>query len=252
MKSAARKDLIIQLLKQRDSVSVNELLRQLPVSPATVRRDLSDLKAAGRIVKTYGKISLADVRRVLPFSQREMQHSAEKLAIAKAAAKLVCEGDTVIIDSGTTASAFAEQLRGFTRLSVITNALSVAALFNGTAVTTYVCGGMVDDMALIDSDATAYFASRQVDKAFVAATGIRGEEGLTVSSSLQLPVKRKMIESAKKVYALFDASKFDFLGISLFADFSELTGIVTDKPIANPKLRRRLEELGVDVIVADV
>ncbi len=85
---------------------------------------------------------------------------------------------------------------------------------------------MMDDMALVDSDALAYFTNRRVKKAFMGATGVRGIEGLTVSSSYQYAVKRKMLESAEEKYVLLDSSKFNFMGITLFADFNELTGII--------------------------
>ena len=252
MKSDDRQKAILELLGTRDYVLVRDLLAALPASPATIRRDLVEMEQSGFIRKARGKIFLQAPNKAPAFDLRGLLRDKEKDAIGRAAAGLVNEGDSLIIDSGTTTLAFAGYLRSFRRLSVVTNSIPVAYAFNDTSVTTFLCGGMVQDMSLIDSDALAYFSTRRVNKAFLGATGVRGEEGLTVSSTYQHEVKRKMMESASEVYALIDSSKFDFMGISLFTDFSELTGVVTSRPIANPRLLERFDKLKLKVVYADM
>ena len=105
-------------------------------------------------------------------------------------------------------------------------------------------------MALIDDDAVNYFATRRVRKAFLGTSGVEGDVGLTAVSPFQSSVK-KMLESTSEVYALLDSSKFSIMGINLFADFSELTGIITSKPIKNQHLLERLDKLNVKVIYAE-
>lgn len=251
MKSAERQKMILELLADREFLHTNDLIDAVPSSPATVRRDLAALEQDGKIRKARGKIFLQTPNRVPSFDLRGLLHDEEKNAIGRAAAALVSEGDSIIIDSGTTALAFANNLRHFQRLSVVTNSIPVAYAFNGTSVKTFMCGGMVNDMCLVDEDAAAYFSGRKVNKAFLGATGVRGEEGLTISSSFQYQIKRRMMASAEHVYALVDSSKFDFLGITVVADFSELAGLVTSKPIRNPRLAARLAELGVKVVYAE-
>ncbi len=241
---------ILDILMRQDFLYVRDIIAQLPASPATIRRDLVAMEQAGLIRKARGKIFFQAPNKAPAFDLRGLLHDREKNAIGKAAAHLVGEGDSIVIDSGTTTLAFAGHLRHFKRLSVITNSIPVAYVFNGTSVTTFVCGGMVHDMALIDEDALAYFSARRVNKAFLGATGVRGEEGLTVSTSYQYAVKRKMLESAEERYALIDSSKFEFMGISLFVDFSELTGIITSKPIQNERLLERLAKLNLRIIYA--
>lgn len=175
----------------------------------------------------------------------------EKKRIAQAAAALVRDGDTIIIDAGTTTQALANALRDRQRLSVITNSIPVAYIFNGTAVHVFFCGGMLEDMAVVDDDAIQFLAAHQVDKAFISATGIRGTQGLTTTSLFQFAVKRQMIKSAQEIYALLVESKFHATGVNLFADFRELTGIVTSKPVTNPDLLERLEQEHVQVISTD-
>lgn len=250
MKSDDRQKMILDLLADREYCSTNELIELVPSSPATIRRDLVVMEQGGLIRKARGRIFLQTPSRVPSFDLRGLLHDKEKDAIGRAAAALVNEGDSIIIDSGTTALALANHLRHFKRLSVVTNSIPVAYTFNGTGVKTFVCGGMVSDMALIDDDAIAYFASRKVNKVFLGATGVRGEEGLTISTSFQYQVKRRMMASGEEVYAIIDSSKFDSLGITVVADFRELTGLVTSRPIKNERLLARLGELGVKVVYA--
>ena len=110
---------------------------------------------------------------------------------------------------------------------------------------------LLEDMAVVDNDAIQFLAAHQVDKAFVSATGIRGTQGLTTPSLFQFAVKRQIIKSAQEVYALLVESKFHATGVNLFADFRELTGIVTSKPVTNPDLLERLEQEHVQVITTD-
>jgi len=110
---------------------------------------------------------------------------------------------------------------------------------------------MLEDMAVVDDDAIQFLAAHQVDKAFISATGIRGTQGLTTTSLFQFAVKRQMIKSAQEIYALLVESKFHATGVNLFADFRELTGIVTSKPVTNSDLLERLEQEHVQVISTD-
>ncbi len=250
-RSDERQRSILDILTHQDYLYVRDIIAKQSSSPATIRRDLVAMEQAGLIRKARGKIFFQAPNKAPAFDLRGLLHDREKSSIGKAAAALVEEGDSIIIDSGTTTLAFAGHLRHFKRLSVITNSIPVAYVFNGTNVTTFVCGGMVHDMALIDDDALAYFSNRRVNKAFLGATGVRSEEGLTVSTSYQYAVKRKMLESADEVYALIDSSKFDFMGISLFVDFKELTGLITSRPITNQRLLDRLAKLNLKIIYAD-
>jgi DeoR/GlpR family transcriptional regulator of sugar metabolism len=246
-----RQEQILAAMRLSGSISVNELIEMLPASPATVRRDITALAANGKIRKDRGRIFLEGNPQVPAFELRGEMYGDEKKRIAQAAAALVRDGDTIIIDAGTTTQALANALRDRQRLCVITNSIPVAYIFNGTAVHVFFCGGMLEDMAVVDNDAIQFLAAHQVDKAFVSATGIRGTQGLTTTSLFQFAVKRQIIKSAQEVYALLVESKFHATGVNLFADFRELTGIVTSKPVTNPDLLERLEQEHVQIITTD-
>lgn len=251
MKSQDRQIKILEAVQKADSISVKELLEMLPVSPATVRRDLVALEKAGKIRKARGKVFLEDICRVPSYETRDSIHSEEKKRIGRKAAELVRDGDSIIIDAGTTPLALAENLRDRRHLSVITNSIPAAYTFNETSVNVFLCGGMLEDLALVDDDAVNFIAAHQVDKAFIGASGVRGIVGLTVVSPFQYALKRQMIQSAQEVYALLDESKFHIMGVNLFADFRELTGIITSKPITDEKLLERLHHENVKIIYAE-
>ena len=251
MKGLERQQIILDALNTRSSIDVKELLETIPASPATVRRDLTELETLGKIRKARGRIYPVSTRNLLAFELRNTVRDEEKRRIGKAAAQLVHEGDTIILDAGTTLLAMAENLRGFQRLTVITNSIPIAYSLNTTAVNVFLTGGFLDDMSLVGEDAIQFIEQHPVEKAFIGASSIRSNVGLTVTSPLQLPVKRQMVASAKEVYALLDESKFHSMGVSLFANFGELTGLVTSRPIKNPELLKRLEDEHVQVICTD-
>lgn len=242
----------MDLLEKNNVVRTRDIIAMIPSSPATLRRDLVAMEREGVIRKARGRVFPQEPNRAPPYAMRGLLRDAEKDAIGKAAAALVEEGDSIILDAGTTTLAMAEHLRHFKRLSIITNSIPVPSVFHETSVSVFVCGGMVEDMALVDDDAVAYFAARRANKAFFGATGVWGAEGLSVFSSYQRAVKRRMLASAEKAYVLMDSSKFNYRGITKFADFSELTGIVTSRPVDDPELLERIDSLGIDIIYADM
>lgn len=251
MRSEERQKQIMDLLARQKFMRTKDIIASVDSSPATVRRDLVAMERDGLVRKARGKVFPQEPDKAPTYDLRGLLHDAEKNAIGKAAAALVEEGDSIILDSGTTILAMAGHLRDFKRLSVITNSIPVAYMFHETDVRTFLCGGMLADMALVDDDAIAYFAARRVNKVFFGATGVWGCEGLTVFSSHQHAVKRQMLASAAEAYALIDSSKFDVLGITMFANFSELDGVITSRPLKDGKLAERLESLGTRVVYAD-
>lgn len=251
MKGLERQQIILETLSTRSSIEVKELLATIPASPATIRRDLTELETAGKIRKARGRIFSVNGRKLPAFEFRNTMHDEEKKRIGRAAVELINDGDTIILDSGTTIQAMAENLRNFQKLTVITNSISIAYILNGTSVNVFLTGGFLDDMGLVGEDAAQFIEKHPVEKAFISASSTRGTVGLTVISPLQLPIKRQMVTSAKEVYALLDESKFHSMGVSLFADFKDLTGLITSKPITDPDLLKRLEEEHVRVIYAE-
>lgn len=249
----ARQKQILQIIAQRGSIGVNELIAQFPKTPATIRKDLSSLEQDGYIKRTRGVAHIVKENSLLPSQTREDLHKSEKRVIAELAAKEVQPGDVVILDSGSTVHALSLVIGDIPNLTVITNSVPIAQTFGGKSSTLIVCGGIRQpiQMATVGPETERYLSNIEVDKAFIGATGVRGFVGLTAISPLQCTVKQLMIKAAKKVYALLDSSKFNTISLNVFAGFEDIDYIITDKPIQNEELAQVLTEKNVTVICPD-
>lgn len=234
---------------------VSELLQMFPATPATIRRDLSKLEKEGKIIRSWGRVRVSDNETtILPIMQRVNIHSAEKNMIGKAAASLVENNQSIILDSGTTCVALAQQLVGINNLTIITNSLPIPYIFaNKNNIEVRVSGGILlgAHMSLIGPDAEKYFEGIQVDICFIGASGVRSGSGFTTGSPFEGSIKRCMMKSAKKVVALVDASKFEISSIIEFARFEEINTLITTHPLSDKNSLRKLEERGVTIIFAN-
>ena len=247
-----RRKAIIDFLQQKHECDVNEIIAQFDVTPATIRRDLSHLEQAGSITRTHGAVQLVGSPAVPGFITRDTLFSQEKLAIAEAASQLVHSGDSVILDSGTTANAVAQRLVGRQDISLITNSLAILLSLKAPAQNLILTGGVLDyeNLALIGPDAEAAFEHISASILFLGTTGVRGCDGMTAISPFQASIKRKMISCARRRILVVDSSKFNASGMILFASFSDIDTVVTSYPIQDPALRQTLDRKGIEVIAA--
>lgn len=248
MNMEERRQAILHLIMEHSPIAVSELLLQVDESPATVRRDLSFLEDNGIITRTHGY-----ARYVEPEIVHKIVISDEKVAIAKRAAALVDENDTILLDSGASTLALAQQLANRTDLTILTNSLSVANALSNSNVTVHMTGGYLSgrEEALLGPEAENYIRRINVPKLFLSTTGIRGEEGLTCVTPFQANIKRSFIRVAQKVILLAEEAKFHTDALRIFAEFHEIDCIITSAPIADPALRDCLAKQHVEVLVAD-
>ena len=249
-----RKQQIMDILKRENTIRVQELIDELSAAPATVRRDLVDLEAGGLIFRTRGEVHVVDSDKgnVLPYGARSSFHSQAKMQIAKYAAGLVSDNMNIILDSGSTVAAFAQRLTS-KKITVVTNSLDVTYTLANSEACVISTGGMLQDkhMCFVGPDTQEFLAKIEVDVAFLGVTGVRGASGFTTSSPLQYDVKRAMIASAKKRYALFDASKFSSSHLYVFANFNDFDLIITTRPTPGSNEEAALEaiiEAGANVV----
>jgi DeoR/GlpR family transcriptional regulator of sugar metabolism len=243
-----RRQEIVKMLSLESPMQVEDIIGRLDATPATIRRDLTYLEKTGAIMRTRGAAKIVN-----PFPTRNIMFSSEKLLIAKYAASLVEDGSSIILDSGTTTLALANQLVNKKYLSVVTNSISIVNAFANTDISTTIVGGYVlhREQAVVGPDAEAYMKNIHASKLFLATTGIRIPEGLTCVSPFQASIKKAMIQSANKVILLADSSKFEASGMMQFADFKEIHCLITSKPLKDKELRKWLDNLGVEVVVVN-
>lgn len=246
-----RRRAIIDYLQYHPNCNVNQVIALFDVTPATVRRDLTYLEQEGQILRSHGSVHLKTARPVSDFTARTQSFSSEKKAIAKAAIQFVRQGDCVVVDSGTTAHAVAEEVSQIDNVVLITNSLSIATSKN-SAHEVLLSGGVVDldNLSLIGPDAEAFFKRISASVAFLGTTGIRSKIGPTVISPFFASIKRKMMACAEKKILIFDNSKISPIGMVSFAGFNEFDAIIVSQPITDEELSQSLSECKVPVIVA--
>lgn len=250
-----RKQKIADYVQSHERASVQELAQVFQVSESTVRRDLKDLEEAKQLRRTHGgAVALQQDNRELPFIEKEDYFRSQKEHIAQAAAAMIEEGDTVLLDSGSTTFYLAKLLKSFKQLTVVTNSIMVAQeLANLSHIELILTGGKLrnETLAMVGPVAERMLDMVRVDKVFLAINGLDAENGLTTPSMLEAEMKRKMIRAGKRVVLLADHSKFGRIAFARVADLSQIHHLITDAGIPAQALPE-LEEAGIEVTVVPV
>ncbi len=241
MLNEERRRAILDLLSRQGRVLVAELSRHLETSQVTIRKDLEILHAHGMIHRTHGGAlpsrggSLEDPT----LREKEKLHRQEKLRIAKSAASMVKEGQVIIFDSGTTTTAIARALRNFQNLTIITNAVNIAAELAGTAVEVILTGGTLrkNSFSLVGPIAEETLRRLSADLLFLGVDGFDVHYGLSTPNLLEAKVNRAMVEVAKRTVAVCDSSKFGRRSLSLIVPTSSLHEVITDRGAPKSDLR---------------
>ncbi len=224
---------ITRLLERHGSVDVNDLSHRLGVTPKTVREDLARLEKMGLLQRVHGGAVLRQTTNnsIYPIQERKRHNLAEKERIGRAALKYVEEGDTIILDGGSTTIALA-RLLGEKPVVVITNDMLIAMeLMNKENITLYLTGGKLRRegvFTLLGREAERTIRRYHANKLFLGVTALDFTQGLMVLSEDEAGVKRAMIDSAKEVICLADYSKFHKSAFITFATFKDLHVLITD------------------------
>ncbi len=254
MKSENRRKIILEEIEERGSVGVTELALRLNVSEMTIRRDLSYLNSKGIINRTHGGAVSAPGRSYEPpLTVRAFENLEAKRRIGKAAARLVAEGDSVAIDTGSTALEVARNLFDYRNLTVVTSSLHVAnLLFNKPGIRLILSGGILrpEEASLIGKLAEVTYESLFVDRLFLGVGAIDTKTGLTEYSWDDTLIKQAMIHSAKEVILVADATKFNRVAFARVAPLNILHRVVTDKPVEG-ELSESFKQLMIPIHVAD-
>ncbi len=232
MYAAERRRIILDAVRRDASVEVSELAERFGVSASTIRRDLNELHRADLLVRAYGGAVTPPAAREAPFAERETAHREEKERIGAHAATLVRPGETVILDGGTTCECLARHLRDIPRLTVVTFGMNIlSALTGAEQVTVIGVGGLLDHRTqmfggVLALDALAAYNLR-FDKAFIAATGVAAESGVTNYGFEEISLKRRAIDLSREIVLLADASKVGARATGFIAPLARIHRLVT-------------------------
>jgi len=247
-----RRRAILELLSHEGRVLVKDLAPRFTTSQVTIRKDLEILHSRGLLHRTHGGALPIPTGALLDPSLREKEklHRKEKQRIGAAAAKLVKEGESVILDSGTTTTAVARALREFGNLTVITNAVNIAAELAGTSIEVILTGGLLreNSFSLVGPLAEESLHRLSADIVFMGVDGFDVHFGLTTPNLLEAKVNRVMMEIAKRVVVVCDSSKFGRRSLSLIAPTSAVHQTITDNRIPKSDLVA-LQEAGIEVVM---
>ena len=228
-----RRNKILDMLAQRGSVSVTELHRRLKVSRETIRRDINTLADGNRLQKTHGgALSMESIEQ--GFAERLSVNMDGKQAIGRMAATLVPDGASLIIDSGTTTLCLAEALATRHGLLVYTNDVQVASRLAGRNENkVFILGGEVvgGEGAMLGRDTTAMLENYFADFAFIGASALSPDRGLTDYTREAAELRKLMFENARTTVVLADHGKFNKTAPVRVSDLSGLSTLITDIPL---------------------
>ncbi len=253
MSTVERRRLILEELRQNKQIYISVLNKQLGVSEVTIRKDLRYLEKKNLLIRSRGGAMMAvKVGDDLSVEERKVLNLSQKKSIAAVACSLIREGDTIIIDSGTTLMQLAKLIRNVKNLTVITNALDIAVKLGGSDTLKIIVPGGVfrhNSFSLVGVTAVENFQMFRADKYFVSADGVSAD-GLFTSNLEEGQIARMIMSHAKENIVLVDSGKFGRTGIMNFAPLSKIHTLVTDGKIPETYYQQLIKS-GIQVIIAE-
>lgn len=232
-KASSRRQIeIVDWLREKGRVTVEDLAARFGVTPQTVRRDLNDLSDSQLVVRVHGGAMVSSGVVNLAYEARKMIAGPDKKLIGEAAARLVPDHSSVFINIGTTTEEVARALNGHTGLLVITNNLHVAAeLYRNSAIEVFVTGGTVrqSDGGIVGSHAEQLIGQFRVDLAIIGTSAIDADGTLLDFDIREVQAARAIIDHARRVVLVSDSSKFARAAPVRVAHLGEIDIFVTDR-----------------------
>jgi DeoR/GlpR family transcriptional regulator of sugar metabolism len=248
-----RQEHIARIVEEHGRARVAELASQFRVSAVTIRKDLFALEAEHRLVRTHGgAITIDRSRPELSFDIRERLQSDEKLRIGVAAAALVHDGESIVMDASTTALSVARHLKargGWSQLTVLTNGLRLASELAGhPGIIVLMLGGRVrwEALSVVGQLGDGLFSRINVQKAFLGAAGFTLESGLSDATDEEAQIKRSMVAAAREVIAIVDHTKWERAAFATFCPTDQVSTVLTDEN-APAGMVAALTDRGVEV-----
>jgi DeoR/GlpR family transcriptional regulator of sugar metabolism len=251
MLTSQRKDYILKILKDQGQVIAKSLSRELGLSEDTIRRDLRELAAEGRLQRVHGG-ALPSSPAIVDFAGRQQLAPDEKLAVGRAAAKMIRPGQVVILDGGTTTLQVAAHLPMDLRATVVTHSPTIAvALVQHPNIEVVLIGGRLfkHSVVTVGAAAVAAIARIRADLYLMGVTGIHPETGLTTGDLEEAHIKRALIASAAETHVLLTAEKINAASPYLIAPLSDIDGIVVESGVTQEALEP-YERLGLSIVRA--
>jgi DeoR/GlpR family transcriptional regulator of sugar metabolism len=249
MLASQRKEYILKILKERGQVVAKTISRELGLSEDTIRRDLRELAAEGRLQRVHGG-ALPSSPAVVDFAGRQQLAPDSKRAVGKAAAGMIRPGQVVILDGGTTTQQLAAHLAPDLHATVVTHSPTIAvALVPHPNIEVVLLGGRLFKHSVVTVGAAAMEAIGRIraDIYFMGVTGIHPEIGLTTGDLEEAHIKRALSASAAETYVLLTAEKINTASAYLVAPVTDIDGIVVESGVAAEAMEP-YERMGLSIV----
>ncbi len=253
MNHSKRRGEILRLLQEEGTITIAALAERLNVSLETIRRDVKPLNNDGSVLKLHGAISLPSLAGEAPFERRMRENAEAKRAIARRLAATIQDGDSIMLDTGTTTSFLARELIGHRRLTVITNSSDIArtlATVNGNKV--YMAGGELrsDSGAAFGVSAIEFVSRFTVAHAVISVGAIDAAIGVMDYDLDEAEFARMVLSRGARAIVVTDHTKFGRHGLVKVCDFADIRELFTDR-LPPRDVASALQEAGVQVTVAN-
>ena len=250
--TASRRAKMLAQLEENGQLSVKKLSRSFNVSEVTIRNDLNYLEKNNFLIRSRGG-ALKNQRVGLDFklNEKSKQHLPEKQAIGRRAAELIKEGDTIILDSGTTTMEIAKNLSNFDNLTVITNALNIAGYLSGYGnIKIIMLGGYLreNSLSLVGPTSIESLKNFYGDKVFIGVDAISAAYGISTPNIEEAYLNRTMIDVSKEIIVVTDSSKFFNKSFAFICPMTAINTLITDKNIPEKEVDY-MKDLKLDLII---
>lgn len=245
-----RHDNLRELIRGSGVIRVEEICRRLGISPATARRDLDELEAAGAIRRVHGGAVSVESRLEEPlFDDKASIAAREKNKIAQAALQFVENDDTIYLDGGSTVLELARLLRERTNITVVTNSLRAAIELSGRGPRLILIGGELRRLSQTMVGPLTRFALHElhVDKAFMGTIGFTLAEGLTTTDPSEAFTKELVMSRARQVILLADSAKAGKVSFACAGRLENVHVLITDKQL-NKDFAKELTKTGIKLV----
>jgi DeoR family fructose operon transcriptional repressor len=248
-----RKQKILDIVKQSEKVTVDQLCALFNVSSSTIRNDLRELENLNLLRRTHGGAIKSKAGYELDTKTKEGQNQNEKGKIGDFALNMIDDGDTILLDTGTTTMELAKRLSVKDSLTVVTNDIQIAGcLENFENINIIFIGGVIRKKyhCTVGTWGSKMLSEITVDKAFMGANGISTKKGASTPDIYHAEIKRSMISIANKIILLCDSSKVGRNSFVQFAGLQQIDTIITDEGIDKDD-KVDFESNGIEVLIAE-
>ena len=252
MMAEERRTQILQILHAQGRVKVDELKNRFGTSAVTIRNDLNELSLRGLVQRSHGgAVRPNTILRESPVRERLRTHSDEKRRIGAMAATLINDGETIILDSGTTTLEIARHIKNKQSLQILTNGVNVAVeLLDATGIQTFIVGGTVrgDSASVVGRSTEEMLEQFAADKLFLSGAGCDPDFGVSGANLEETMVNRAMLRIAREVILVSDSTKFSKRSMSRIAPFGEIDIVISDTGL-QPELQEKIQSYGCKLIL---